>query len=236
MACDVPSLPADINLASSSTSPSASGPSAGSSSSGGVHKLLFSGSDDGQIRVWDLFTRDCVRVLEGHVAQVQSIRVITIDETPDSVTPPAGVEAAVVSTGSGKARSVSPLPDPSHPSQVTSGNAYAGFFEDANGLRPSRGPFLAANQTTGGPPAAHFFQRAATLAQPEGLPPLDLGSGNAKPLLVSGSLDNCVKVWDLEKGTCARTMFGHIEGVWSVDADRLRIVRSVPSLFSTEWC
>jgi F-box/WD-40 domain protein MET30 len=41
-------------------------------------KLLFSGSDDGTIRVWDLVARTCVRVLHGHVAQVQSVRIVNV--------------------------------------------------------------------------------------------------------------------------------------------------------------
>lgn len=32
------------------------------------------------------------------------------------------------------------------------------------------------------------------------------------PMLVSGALDNTVKLWDVNNGTCARTLFGHIEG------------------------
>ncbi|POW22933.1 hypothetical protein PSHT_00647, partial [Puccinia striiformis] len=27
-------------------------------------------------------------------------------------------------------------------------------------------------------------------------------------------------------GVCDRTMFGHIQGVWSIDSDKLRIIRS----------
>ncbi|KAG0149617.1 hypothetical protein CROQUDRAFT_39553 [Cronartium quercuum f. sp. fusiforme G11] len=106
--------------------------------SSGETKLLFSGSDDGHIRVWDLATRETVRVLDGHMAQVQSIRAITLIED--------------------------------HPE-----------------------------------PSALF-------------------PGASRPFLVSGSLDNCLKVWDIERGVCARTMFGHIEGVWNVDADKLRVV------------
>lgn len=110
-------------------------------------KLIFSASDDGQIRVWDLARREAVRVLDGHMAQVQSIRVITVDESE---------------------------------------------FEERE--------------------------------EPAELAPLPY-SGSARPFLVSGSLDNCLKVWDLDRGVCARTMFGHIQGVWNVDADRLRVVR-----------
>jgi F-box/WD-40 domain protein MET30 len=91
--------------------------------------------------------------------------------------------------------------------------------------------------------------------------------------LISGSLDNCIKLWNIKisfdlppssnhpnfgnqllgnedkdddddddddegdydddqvvvsvDGFCERTLFGHIQGVWSIDADKLRIVRSV---------
>jgi len=52
------------------------------------------------------------------------------------------------------------------------------------------------------------------------------GSGvkRKKPLLISGSLDNTIKMWDIETGKTVRTFFGHIEGVWAVASDKLRLV------------
>jgi F-box/WD-40 domain protein MET30 len=43
-------------------------------------------------------------------------------------------------------------------------------------------------------------------------------------LLVSGSLDNTVKLWDLDSGKVVRTLFGHLEGVWAVACNRMRVV------------
>ena len=37
--------------------------------------------------------------------------------------------------------------------------------------------------------------------------------------VLSGSLDRSVRLWDLRTGTCARTMEGHTQFVWSVDMD-----------------
>jgi len=45
-----------------------------------------------------------------------------------------------------------------------------------------------------------------------------------KPVLISGCLDNTVKVWDIESGKAVKTLFGHIEGVWAVASDNLRVV------------
>lgn len=43
-------------------------------------------------------------------------------------------------------------------------------------------------------------------------------------LLVSGSLDNTIKLWDIESGKVERTLFGHLEGVWAVACDKMRLV------------
>ncbi|VDC07850.1 unnamed protein product [Peniophora sp. CBMAI 1063] len=111
-------------------------------------KMLFSASDDGTIRLWDLAARACVRTFRGHMGQVQSMRLMfpcTTEPTP----PPAG-----------------------HPGA------------DA----------IVAEQT-----------RAAL------------------PTLVSGSLDNTVKLWDVGTAQPVRTLFGHIEGVWAVGCDSMRL-------------
>lgn len=42
--------------------------------------------------------------------------------------------------------------------------------------------------------------------------------------LLTASLDNTIKLWDVRTGKCIRTQFGHIEGVWSIAADTFRIV------------
>lgn len=42
--------------------------------------------------------------------------------------------------------------------------------------------------------------------------------------LLSASLDNNIKLWDIPTGRCVRTLFGHVEGVWTIAADTFRIV------------
>jgi F-box/WD-40 domain protein MET30 len=44
------------------------------------------------------------------------------------------------------------------------------------------------------------------------------------PVLISGSLDNTIKLWDIDTGQAVKTLFGHIEGVWAVASDKLRLV------------
>ena len=106
-------------------------------------KMLFSGSDDGTIRLWDLTSRTCLRTFTGHVAQVQSMKLLLDDD---------GCK-----------------PSPEDPKE-----------EDQRTRR--------------------------------------------KPVLISGSLDNTIKEWDIETGKSVRTYFGHIEGVWGVASDKMRLV------------
>ncbi|KAF9451217.1 WD40 repeat-like protein [Macrolepiota fuliginosa MF-IS2] len=119
-------------------------------------KMLFSASDDGTIRLWDLTQRTCVRQFTGHVGQVQSMKLL-VDECD----------------GSG---------------------------EDENSLASSSSSSLSLSTSDVDPVK------------------------RKKPLLISGSLDNTIKMWDIETGNTVRTFFGHIEGVWAVASDKLRLV------------
>ncbi|KAK0459497.1 F-box/WD repeat-containing protein pof1 [Desarmillaria tabescens] len=115
-------------------------------------KMLFSGSDDGTIRLWDLTQRACLKIFTGHVGQVQSLKLLFADDC--------------------------------------SGEEVEG--DQAKDEQNEEAP------------------QSQTRAK--------------KPILISGSLDNTVKQWDIDTGKTVRTFFGHIEGVWAVASDKMRLV------------
>lgn len=124
-------------------------------------KMLFSASDDGTIRLWDLSLQTCVRVFTGHVGQVQTIKLSYMER--------------LLSECKQKASASKGQRDPdasSTPAKTENG-----------GASPDRGP-----------------------------------------VLISGSLDNTIKTWDINTGKAVKTFFGHIEGVWSVAADKMRLI------------
>jgi len=124
-------------------------------------KVLFSASDDGTIRLWDLSSQVCVRAFPGHVGQVQTLKLSFMERLPSGCK-----QKASASKNNGD------LDTPSASPQAA-----------VDDLLPNRGP-----------------------------------------VLISGSLDNTIKMWDINTGKAVRTFFGHIEGVWTVAADKMRLI------------
>lgn len=295
--------------------------------------FLFSASDDTTIKLWDLRTRHCLMTYEGHVTQVQSIRLTMMDPNTllrlgqrhlpttsrikagaTSGTDPPGARGRPEGSvrgdyddgtrcgynpsnvpGGREANTSQPdlpprffsqaaLPPAGQstrlrsatPSPVRARNA-PHHFEPLNPLRADDAPQLAwpdggeeddllrslsitprrrsklpkhldrlhrvlseAGLAPGLPAdgelpdfyyalfdqeadsdmgTASKFQSAAPAEASE-----EPGCAAQRPVLISGSLDNTLKVFDVLTGVCVRTIFGHVEGVWAVDADNLRIV------------
>jgi F-box/WD-40 domain protein MET30 len=42
--------------------------------------------------------------------------------------------------------------------------------------------------------------------------------------ILSSSLDGTIRLWHVPTGTCKKTLFGHVEGVWNLAADSLRLI------------
>lgn len=174
-------------------------------------KMLFSASDDGTIRLWDLAKRTCLRQFTGHVGQVQSLKLLMVDEARDSSTPePAQQKPETAGTTKPRElRSTTHTASTQPFGPRADGDATAtsrvivhhhDSAEDAKG-RDKAVATSAANE-----------QRAASVSR------------RVKPVLISGSLDNTIKAWDLDTGKATKTLFGHIEGVWAVASDKLRLV------------
>lgn len=53
--------------------------------------------------------------------------------------------------------------------------------------------------------------------------------------LITSSLDNTIKIWEVQSGKCIRTQFGHIEGVWSISADNFRIISGAHDRLVKVW-
>ncbi len=116
-------------------------------------KMLFSASDDCSVRLWDLTLRTCVRQFSGHMGQVQSLKLLSLD-------------LCNATEDNSKDRRCDELAGPRSPREVR----------------------------------------------------------ERQELLVSGSLDNTIKLWDMESGKVECTLFGHIEGVWAVACNKMRLV------------
>lgn len=141
-------------------------------------RLLFSAGDDGQIRVWDLRTSTCVRVLESHVAQVQSLSVGTIFTDH---------HAAQGHNGDGDDEA------PRFPSDqagsIPSGNNVIGYFDQHNqqqgGCNSQRHPCqpLSLPARASGPSGQRPGMAATQTPTSNALVPLNLG--DAKPVVLS---------------------------------------------------
>lgn len=182
------------------------GPSTSSIASESSAKFLFSASDDGTIKMWDLASRSCLRTYSGHTGQVRSIRLLVVDKEENE---PEGSDEE---TRSGvRGRSVSHIDDGDNrpldnasSGPVSCSAPFAPFQRDSHRL--SRDEPHALTSIVSERPALK-----TTLPD------------DKQAILVSGALDNTVKVWDVESATEKSTLFGHIEGVWAVDIDSLRL-------------
>ncbi|MBA7492870.1 hypothetical protein ES702_03423 [subsurface metagenome] len=53
--------------------------------------------------------------------------------------------------------------------------------------------------------------------------------------MLTSALDNTIRMWDVYTGRCIRTFFGHVEGVWALAADSLRIVSGAQDRMLKVW-
>ena len=53
--------------------------------------------------------------------------------------------------------------------------------------------------------------------------------------MLTGALDSTIRLWDTYTSKCLRTYFGHVEGVWALAADSLRVVSGAEDCMVKVW-
>lgn len=156
-------------------------------------RTIFSASDDQTVRMWDLDTKACIRVFEGHVGHVQQ---------------------------------VIPLQLLNHQSQKGGGAAAAEEGSSSPLVKPQI------------PPSHHHpthpleEYREASVSD---LPNRPRARAPPPKQMITAALDSQVKFWDVATGKCTKTLFGHVEGVWALAADSLRVISGAQDRMVKVW-
>lgn len=53
--------------------------------------------------------------------------------------------------------------------------------------------------------------------------------------MLTGALDSTIRLWDVTTGKCLKTLFGHVEGIWALAADTLRVVSGAEDRMVKVW-
>jgi len=53
--------------------------------------------------------------------------------------------------------------------------------------------------------------------------------------MLTGALDSTVRLWDTHTGKCLKKFFGHVEGVWALAGDTLRVVSGAEDRMVKVW-
>lgn len=152
-------------------------------------RTVFSASDDFTVRLWDLDTKSCIQIFDGHVGQVQQVLPLPheFDLEED--------ETDITSSENETISSTISLPnDVPHPS-----------LADV-------------------PPNEVYGPSSATSSRP--MPPR---------YMLTGALDSTIRLWDTTTRKCLRTYFGHVEGIWALAADTIRVVTGAEDRMVKVW-
>lgn len=176
-------------------------------------KVIVSGSADSTVKVWHVDTRTCY-TLRGHTDWVTSVKIHSKSKTLFTASDDATVRLWDLRTN--KCLKV-----------------YGGVENNGHiGQIQCVIPFTVKDKlTTDLQEHANVPDSGEGNNQPENLNEENgkvdealSGIPNLPSHMLTASLDNTIKLWDVRTGKCIRTQFGHIEGVWSIAADTFRIV------------
>ena len=219
-------------------------------------RTLFSAGDDMTVRLWDLDTRECIRIFEGHVGQVQQVVPLPLefelDERKPALQHTAAKEeddASSVASGSaqpGHHGSQEPLLRRDTPNLEE--EEYRPFW-DKNPDRPAPPRYMltgaldstirlwdvhynSASQLPGNapsPPGPGHDEDDVPAPDPNAPGPHGRVPFRMLPT------DPLTNSHTPRAQACVRTFFGHVEGIWALAADHLRLISGSEDRMMKVW-
>jgi F-box/WD-40 domain protein MET30 len=188
----------------------------------GLHmadKLLASGSSDNTIIVHD-FKHYQRTTLMGHTDWVNAVKIDLPSRTLFSASDDMTVKLWDLDTHRciktyeghvGQVQQVLPLP---HEFEIDEDDFAANANNDTSDTASM------ASDTTPSFPQPPM----ATTDRDSSFFPNDPDRPNPPSYMLTGSLDGTIRLWHVPSGRCVHRFFGHVEGIWSLAADSLRLV------------
>ena len=198
--------------------------------SGGVISLHFdntilaSGSMDHTIKIWNFFDKSTF-VLRGHTDWVNAVKVDSASRTVFSASDDCTVRLWDLDTRSciksfeghvGQVQQVLPLPHDFEIEEDADDASSSSSHHESQVSEP--------NTTSSDPPNTDDFYSTSDPTRP--LPPR---------YMLTGALDSTIRLWDTVTKKCLRTYFGHVEGIWALAADTLRVVSGAEDRMVKVW-
>jgi F-box/WD-40 domain protein MET30 len=183
-------------------------------------RTLFSASDDLTIRLWDLDTKECLKVFEGHVGQVQQLQLMPPEFELDHDSFQAG----------DKDDDTSSVGSAHHHVEALSSQSVPFWPNDSERPAPPRYMFTGALDSTirlwdTHTPQPHMNRHGNSHQQTD-------DTANAFIVLPTDPLTNSHTP---RAQACVRTFFGHVEGIWALAADHLRLISGSEDRMMKVW-
>ncbi|KAI9678958.1 MAG: hypothetical protein M1829_001943 [Trizodia sp. TS-e1964] len=189
--------------------------------------IVASGSKDSTVKIWNFHDKSTFQ-LRGHRDWVNAVKIDSASRTIFSASDDFTVRLWDLDTKScirifrghvGQVQQVLPLPP--------------GFELDLESMENDSDDGRSFGSSSDADPA-DMAERSASpcLNKPYSFEP---GRPLPPKYMLTGALDSQIRLWDVSSGKCLRTFFGHVEGIWALAADTLRMVSGSEDRMVKVW-
>lgn len=212
----------------------------------GLHfdgNLMASASIDRTVRIWNFGDKSSY-TLKGHGDWVNAVKLDVPSNTAFSASDDFTVKLWDLETKTclktyeghvGQVQQVIPLPPEFEVEADERGDEY-----DSSATAAADDSASQLSAPTGSPPLlVDAYQPSCHPTADPSKPFGEVFSTSSRPLppryMLTSALDSTIRLWDTYSGKCLRTFFGHVEGVWAIAADTLRVVSGAQDRMVKVW-